>query len=107
MPYYNLVWKVCYFAGFPLALLGVAMIYFWFKEFEKAYPQVFNLPSGGTQELKRDVRYWGYILRGRYKDLDRSDIRTKCAILRWYFVFFSVNFAFVFAGIALFGQDLK
>ena len=98
MEYFNIVWACCFIAGYPLTIIGMVMIFVWFKQFEKAYPVVFNLANVSGTSWQKTSQYWGYILSGKYAGLDRSDIRTKCAILRYFFIIYLINFVFVAVG---------
>ncbi len=104
MTYFDAIWSFCVIAGFPLSLIGVVMVFFWFKEFEKSYPGIFNLPRPSASEFKRSTRYWEYILRGKYSSLDRPDVRRKCAILRAFFIIYLITFAIAFIGIVDLGK---
>jgi hypothetical protein len=93
------LWLACYVAGYPLTLIGMIVVYLWFKQFEVVCPAVFNLSHLPASSAKKGFQYWGYILGGSYKDLTNADIRFKCTFLRVFFWVYMVNFVFVALGI--------
>lgn len=94
------LWLVCFFAGYLMIPVGLGMSYFTFKELEKVYPEVFNLQRYSLFGVnKKVVRYWTYILVGKYKSFNRSDLRMRCVILRWFLVMYSIVVIIVCVGL--------
>lgn len=93
------IWVVCFISGFAMSLIGLIVTYILFKQFENAYPKVFNLSNLAITNNEKVTRYWFYILSGRYKELDRVDVRIKCTGLRIFFLIYVIIFAIAILGI--------
>lgn len=99
MIYMQWIWLCCVFAHVVATLSGMILSWRWKKEFERVCPEVFNLSYLPWGDRRRAFQYWGYILSGKYKSLNNTEIMKKCAFLRIFMAVYTVNFLLIAIGI--------
>ncbi len=101
MKIFQWAWVVCVASGYIMVPIGMAITYVFFKQLENAYPNVFNLSMYPVFGFRKPLKYWQYILMGKYKELDRGDMIFRCRVLRFFLLAFLVVFIISIIGLFL------
>lgn len=99
MTLFESIWVACVITGFVMVPFGMVMTYIFFKQLESAYPDIFNLGAQPMFGATKSLKYWRYILIGKYVALDQRNMIFKCQILRIFFLIFLLIYSISLVGI--------